>query len=550
MARTSLFARLRRTALIERASRRLGLHPEEIQALADQQQAVNRSRRHFLTHTVAVSSALTLAGCGVSVSGPVDDDDTVVIVGAGIAGLTAAWRLRQAGVKVRVFEAQGRIGGRMFSLRDQFPDGQVVELGGELINTDHVNIRRLAEEFDIALNDLHTDDPDLVDGVYFFEGRLLSDAEMVEAFAPVGAAIERDLATLGVDDVTWREPGNAAALDALSISQWLDREGVSGWLRRLIDVAYTSEMGLELDQQSALNLLFMIGTGEQDYVALLGDSDERFHVRGGNDRIVQAVAEKLNDVIEPNSVLESIYQVAAERYRLSFRQDGASVQVYARQVILALPFTTLREVDFRVPLPSVQEQIIRELAYGTNAKLMIGFESRIWRERHGSNGSVYTDLPFQCAWETSRLQDGASGVLTNFRGGRQGVALGEGSAREQADRVVQALDEVFPGIAATRSEDSTQARMHWPSNPWVKGSYACYGPGQWTRLRGAAGESVGGLHFAGEHCALDNQGYMEGGCETGELAARAVLAQLGIRTASAEPPGSQPATHSSLQTFL
>ncbi len=533
MARTRLFARLRRAALIDRASRQLKLDPEEIRALAEARRTVNRSRRQFLIHTAAATSALTLVGCGVSVNGPVDEDDAVVIVGAGIAGLTAAWRLRQAGVKVRVFEAQGRIGGRMLSLRDHFPDGQVVELGGELINTDHVNIRRLADEFGIALNDLHTDDPDLVDGVYFFEGRRLSDEEMVEAFAPVGAAIERDLASLGVDDVTWREPGNAAALDALSIAQWLDREGVSGWMRQLIDVAYTSEMGLEIDQQSALNLLFLIGTGEEDYVALLGDSDERFHVQGGNDRIVQAVAGQLDDAIEPNSVLESIYQVADDRYRLSFRQDGASVQVHARQVILALPFTTLRDVDFRVPLPAVQEQFIRELTYGTNAKLMIGFESRIWREQQGSNGSVYTDLPFQCAWETSRLQDGASGVLTNFCGGRQGVAIGEGSAREQADRVVQALDQVFPGLAATRGEDSTQARMHWPSNPWVKGSYACYGPGQWTRLRGAAGESVGGLHFAGEHCALDNQGYMEGGCETGELAAQAVLAKLGRQPATA-----------------
>ncbi|TVQ34459.1 MAG: FAD-dependent oxidoreductase, partial [Wenzhouxiangella sp.] len=265
--------------------------------------------------------------------------------------------------------------------------------------------------------------------------------------------------------------------------------------------------------------------------AVLGDSDERFHVRGGNDLIVQALAERLDDAIELDSALESIHQVADDRFRLSFQRDGASYQTYARQVILALPLTILRDVDIRVPLPEVQRRVIQELAYGTNAKLMIGFASRPWREVHASSGAVYTDLAFQCAWETSRLQDGASGVLTNFTGGRQGLAVGEGQAREQADQVVQALEQVYPGIAAARNEGSTQARMHWPSNPWVKGSYACYGPGQWTGLRGAAAESFGGLHFAGEHCALDNQGYMEGGCETGEAAARAVLEQRRLQAA-------------------
>ena len=527
MARTNLFARLRRAALIDRASRQLRLHPEEVRALSASKATVNRARRQFLIQAAAATSAITLAGCGASVNDSGGDEDAVVVVGAGIAGLTAAWRLRQAGVRVRIFEAQGRMGGRMFSLRGHFPDDQVVELGGELINTNHVHIRGLAEEFGIALNDLHTEDPELDDGVYFFEGRSLSDLELVEAFEPVGEAIERDLATLGVDDVTWRTPGQASALDALSIANWLDREGVSGWLRKLIDVAYTTEMGLEIDQQSALNLLTLIGTGNDDYIALLGDSDERFHVRGGNDLIIQALAERLDDAIEPSSVLESIVQVDDDRYRLDFRQGQASLPVYASQVILALPLTTLRDVDIRVPLPEVKRRVIEEMTYGSNAKLMIGFDSRPWRELHQSGGAVYTDLPFQCVWETSRLQDGASGVLTNFTGGNQGLAVGEGSSRSQADKVVQALEQVYPGIAGAYGANSALARMHWPSNEWVKGSYACYGPGQWTSLRGAAGESVGGLHFAGEHCALDSQGYMEGGCKTGELAARAVLAQRG-----------------------
>ena len=137
-----------------------------------------------------------------------------------------------------------------------------------------------------------------------------------------------------------------------------------------------------------------------------------------------------------------------------------------------------------------------------------------------------SDLAYQTSWETSRKQAGTAGVLTNFTGGAHGIALGQGSAKQQAAAAVAALDRVFPGVAAARG-NAAEARMHWPSNPWVLGSYACFRPGDWASIGGVMGASVGGLHFAGEHCSLAAQGFMEGGCESGEKAALAVLAQHG-----------------------
>jgi monoamine oxidase len=157
---------------------------------------------------------------------------------------------------------------------------------------------------------------------------------------------------------------------------------------------------------------------------------------------------------------------------------------------------------------------------------MIGYGRRVWRE-HGANGASMSDLTYQTSWETSRKQAGTGGVLTNFTGGQHGIDIGRGTAREQADAATATLDRVFPGLARARA-GAREARFHWPSHPWTLGSFACLRPGDWTGLRGAMGESVGGLHFAGEHCALDTQGFMEGGCESGETAARAVLVQLGL----------------------
>lgn len=437
-------------------------------------------------------------------------------------------------MRVRVYEAQSRIGGRMYSLRDHFPDGQVVELGGELIDTGHVRIRALADELGLVLDDLLQDDPALASEVWFAEGQRWSEAEILAAFLPLAAAIERDLASLPDDDITYRTPGGAAgALDRLSISEWLDAQGASGWLRTLIEVAYTTEMGLECDRQSALTLITFLDPGTGHF-RIFGDSDERFHVRGGNDGIVHALGRLLDDAIETGSVLESVRE-APSGYTLALRRDGATREVHAAQVILALPFTLLRDVRIDVPLPAVKRRAIDELAYGTNAKLMIGFERRAWRE-HGSNGSVFADLPFQSTWETSRSQSGRHGILTNFTGGEHGLALSEGSARQQADATSAQLEAVFPGIASARG-NAPAVRFHWPSNPWVRGSYACLRPGDWTGLRGAMGEPVGRLHFAGEHCALDTQGFMEGGVESGEAAAAEVLADLGagLRRRRAQP---------------
>ena len=521
MGRTPLFRLLQRAAAIARASRHVRMPLDEFHDLI-RVQRIDRRRRRLLQG--AGASAL-LAGCSTvpKLARPSSDDE-VVIVGAGIAGLTAAWRLRQQGVRVRVFEAQNRIGGRMLSLRDHFADGQVIELGGELIDTGHARIRALAGELGLTLDDLLDGDTD--HDAWFFDGRAIGEAEIVRAFVPVAAAIERDIKAAGDGDYDHTDQNPAfRALDAINIAQWFDRNGVDGWLRKLLDVAYTTEMGLEIDQQSALNFLTFIGTEDKQAFKIFGSSDERFHVRGGNDLIPHGLAAKLSDAIEPGHVLEAL-RGDGDGHVLSLRKGEVSREVRARQVVLALPFTLLRKVRIDFDLPERKRRAIDHLAYGSNAKLMIGFERRVWRE-HGANGASMSDLAYQTSWDTSRKQAGSAGALTNFTGGRHGIELGQGTPKQQAEAAVRDLERVFPGIAAARG-GASEARMHWPSNPWVLGSYACLRPGDWSSIGGVMGESVGGLHFAGEHCSIEAQGFMEGGCESGELAAQAVLAQRGV----------------------
>lgn len=533
MSRTPLHALLVRAAHAARAAAELRAPLDEVAPALHEARTI--TRRRFVAGMGAGVGALALDACARPTVAPpatpaASRDASVLVVGAGIAGLTAAWRLRERGIPVRVVDAQPRVGGRMLSLRDHFADGQVAELGGELIDTGHVRIRALATELGIPLDDLATDDRALADAVWHVGGARRTDPEVMAAFAPVGAAIARDLADVDVDAIGVAQPALAAALDRMSIAEWMTRRGVSGWMRELLSVAYTTECGLEPDRQSALNLLTLIDPSPDPF-RIFGDSDERFHVRGGNDRIVHALADRLGEpAFDLGMRLVALAPRATGGWRATFERGGATLDTDATHVVLALPFTLLRDVRLDAPLSPAKRRAIAELGYGTNAKLMVGFGERVWRTRHRSNGSVLTDLPFQLTWETSRLQPGASGILTNFTGGAHGVALGTGTAAEQAGAFVRDLDTVLPGVAAARA-GMREARFHWPTHAWTRGSYAAYLPGQWTAIRGAEGERAGTLHFAGEHTSRDAQGFMEGGCESGERAAREVLASLGLGAA-------------------
>jgi monoamine oxidase len=119
------------------------------------------------------------------------------------------------------------------------------------------------------------------------------------------------------------------------------------------------------------------------------------------------------------------------------------------------------------------------------------------------------------------MQPGKAGVLTNFTGGRHGLEIASGTPAERAAEFAGQIDRVFPGVAATRN--GRQARFTWPTFPWTQGSYTCYKPGQWTGFGGEEGRRVGNLHFAGEHTSESAQGFMEGGCESGERVAAEIL---------------------------
>jgi monoamine oxidase len=530
MARTPLFRTLSRLLLEGRAAARAGVPVLEHAERERERRAV--SRRRFLAMSAGAASIPLLAACGEGgPEQPPPGEKTVAIVGGGIAGLHCAYRLKKLGVNATIYDAGKRLGGRMFTDRTTFPDGMHCELGGELIDTGHQTMRDLAVELGLELYDYNDDDPNLHTLVANINGKNLTEQEILMGFTPIAAKIDEALATLTDQDdlfVYYNKPNGGAALDALSISAWLDSIGASGDIRELLEVAYNIEYGLETTECNVLNLMFLISTDTMN-LQLFGDSDERYHTKLGNDSFPTLLAKALTpDQIQLETALQSISEDPDGRYTLDFQAGGSSKQVTADHVVLALPFTMLRKLDVKLELSAAKKSAIAELGYGTNAKLMAGFSSRPWRELHMSNGETFTDLPYQATWETSRLQPGKSGILTNFTGGNFGVAVGNGTPEDRMKDFLDQLDGIFPGSKA--ASNGKVARMHWPTSPLVLGSYASYKVGQYTKFAGAEQERFKNVHFCGEHTSLEAQGYMEGGAATGAMAAAEIAADLGIST--------------------
>jgi len=490
------------------------------------------SRRNFLKTSAlaaaAVGSGSWLTGC--STPNPRHNTPRIAIVGGGIAGLNAAYKLRKRGLAADIYEASRRTGGRMYSATGLLNPGITTELGGEFVDSNHAEMFALAREFDLKWLDVQGRGEESLNAEAFYFGNThYTAAQVVEAFRPVATLIAEDFDRME-DVVDFEHEGGARELDRTSLADYFDRIGARGWLRQLLDVAFVTEYGLEANEQSALNMIFMISTDlSAGRVELFGDSDERFKVIGGNQRIVDELARRVQDRIQLEQRLVAV-ESRGGGYRLVFDQDGTTREVDADIVLLTLPFTMLRQVELKVELPEWKRRAIHELGYGMNAKLMMGTNSRVWRTR-GESGNVFSDEPFQLAWDSSRRQPGTVGSLSCYSGGKATDELGRGTAVDQAKRMLPSLDKVFPGVAA--QFNGRVERFHWPTHPFTRASYACYRPGQWTTLGNSEGRAVGNLFFAGEHCSYDYQGFMNGGAETGKAAALAIAKAVQQRRAFA-----------------
>jgi monoamine oxidase len=479
------------------------------------------TRRRVLA---ALGAAAALPALGRPAPARAQTVKRVVVIGGGLAGLAALDALSAAGVDAHLYEARGRLGGRVLTANNAPEPGLNIEDGGNLINTDHADMLALAERFGIPLIDRK---PMRAHSRYVADGRALRDAQLVRDLRPIAAQIGKDAAALDAD-----YEAVAPALDALSVTAYLDSHAalMKPYVRALLEATIRTEFGAEPGQASAIELLFNLPVVDGRQAELISLSDERFILTGGSSSVVKALSEPLLPKISTGHALAAI---VAKGDGVELRFANGKVDI-AERVIVTVPAPLMRTIDFGGLLPEPWSALVSEIECGRNEKINAGYATRVWEKQTGPAGSAWavdTKGPgvFSEFWDASSGQPDDAGVLTWFFGGDQVDALMAAEPEATLRRAEAAIAPAVPGLAAR-----TMRRTAWGQDPFSRGGYSTFKPGQLTRFaplfwveeEGKATQQslAGPIVFAGEHLSDAFPGYMNGGAQTGRLAAAAILA--------------------------
>ena len=541
MARTPLMRALQRLAREHATADAIGVN---VQELREREAETAYSRREFIKRGGAVGAAVAVAGpLAFARRARGASSPRIAIVGGGIAGLSCALALQDKGVASTVYEASDRIGGRMHSDRSGYwAAGQVSEFCGELIDTGHKTIRQLAKRFGLPTVDLLAAQPNGSEDTYFFFGSYYSPAQVSDDFRPVHRALKEDVQAAGYPTTYQSSTAAGVALDNMSVYDWIESRvpgGHGSSFGMLLDVAYNEEYGAETTVQSALNLVYLLGfSSTPANFSVFGASDERFHIVGGNEQLPEAIAGTLSDV-RTGWRLTAVKRNASGTITLTFDTgDAHSRDVVADHAVLAIPFSILRTLDTRrADFDGLKQTAIKKLGDGRNSKLQLQFDSRYWNTTGPwglSTGSVFSDLGFQNTWDVTRGQPGKQGILVDYTGGNIAGSFKPSMPYSNADSnpqvaayaqdVLENFNVVFPGIKRRWNGKATLSTSFRDPNLLL--SYSYWKVGQYHTFSGYEGVRQGNIHFAGEHCSQDFQGFMEGGASEGARAAAEILGDL------------------------
>ncbi len=435
---------------------------------------------------------------------------SVIVAGAGLAGLTAAVDLQQRGARVTVVEARDRLGGRVWTMRDGFLNRQHAEAGGDLIDADQEAIRRLVHEVGLTLS------PILRGGfAYVREG---ARAPVIEPPSPTGGiwaelgrAAEPWVRAHRLNERRWDGP-IARRLAGCSVAEWLDDIGADRRLRARLK----GLRGFFLADPEQLSLLALV-----DQLATESSAVDHFYrITGGNDRLATALADRLDESVYLKTIVRAVAQ-RGRRVRVTLCSRDGESHVTADAMVLALPATMVRRIAFTPSLPSPQRAAYRDLQYGPATKTLSQFDRRFWRYP-GKPLAYGTDLPIGAMWDGNEEQRGRGGILTLLAGGSASHETKQLLAQGGAEAVAELLTWLGAGQAVLRAS----RHVSWEDDPFVRGGYAVFQPGYDPEQRAWLSRPHGRIVFAGEHTSLRWQGYMNGAVESGQRAALEVEALL------------------------
>jgi len=435
----------------------------------------------------------------------------VVVIGAGFAGLAAAYELSRAGATVTVLEARNRVGGRVLSFRDLVPGG-TMEGGAELIGSNHPIWNAYKEQLGLSFLDLTDEDGD---APITLNGRRLSNVEAEKLWEEMSAALSglnADAASVPDPFASWTAP-SARAWDARSLGDWIAAQPISDLCKAGIDAQMVGDNGVATTWQSYLGNLSMVKGGGLDK---FWTETEVYRCAGGSQQLAQRLAAAVGSPrVQLRQAVSSI--AAGDR---GVVVTAGSARHECDYVVLAVPPLTWNRIAFtpRLHLTGVPQM-------GSNVKFLMKTKDRFWRSGKLAP-DMMSDGPVHLTWHATQQQKVAGAGVVAFSGGAAADVCRGWLPAERTERYLTTLSPTFPRLRASFE----RARfMDWPSDPWVKGSYSFPAPGEVTTLGPQLQEPLAGRIFlAGEHTCYAFVGYMEGALQSGARAAKRIAAAAGM----------------------
>jgi monoamine oxidase len=444
----------------------------------------------------------------------------VVVVGAGLAGLAAAYELTRAGHDVTVLEAQARPGGRVQTLREPFSDGLYAEAGAMNVFDTHDWTLKYVKLFGLTLDQSKPSD---LASILYVRGRRI--------VAKPGGSIDYPL------DLTAEEKkmGRRGMWEkyVLSVAKELGDYNAPGWpppsllkYDRMTFTDFLRAQGASPDAAMLLGLgamgAFGDGAGTVSALLMLREVAHRSgvkqnsYIRGGTDLLPRAFAAKLSDRIRYGAPVVAVEQ-DSRGVRVAHLHAGARESLSADRVVCAVPFSVLRRIKVSPEFGPEKRRAVEEMPYTSVVRTYLQAARKFWIDE-GLSGSATTDVWNTLVFEGAPGQPGRRGILEAYDAGARARRL---TAMREAERVSSVLGLVEKIHPRMRAEFEVAATKAWDEDEWARGAYAWYRPGQMESLLPHVARPEGRIHFAGEH-ASSLFGWMQGALESGNRAAREV----------------------------
>jgi monoamine oxidase len=451
-------------------------------------------------------------------------DCDVVVVGAGLAGLTAARELSGAGLDVRVLEARDRVGGRTLSQSVGERPEDIVELGGQWVGPTQHEILSLTQDLGIETYPTHATGKNLFEDDH---GKLKRYRGTIPMLGPL-VMVDYGRADLKLKRLIKRidpeapwEAEDAERLDEQSFATWIRRTARTTTAREALATAIRAVFSVEPADVSLLHVLFYAAAagGWDDLLDTEGGAQQD-RLAGGTQQLSVRMAEELGDRVELSAPVRAI------------RSDEEGVvagEVRARRVIVAVPPTLAGRIDYDPPLPGPRDQLTQRMPMGSVIKCMAVYEEPFWRDDGLSGQAISLPGPAQVVFDNTP-SNGSPGLIA-FLEGRDARELAHLPEAERREAVLHGFQRLFGRRAA---HPVLYVEKDWSAETYSRGCYAgVLGPGAWTGYGRLLREPVGRIHWAGTETATRWMGYMDGAIQSGRRAAVEVQRAEGSAVASA-----------------